>query len=421
MRRKLELLKLQIKSAFLSIPKIILGTIVTAVLVIAISTCIGIATAQDSDMRMKVAVVYPDYDDTENSDSADNKEFRYIKMAFNYVSEIDTIKNVCTFEYTDRQKAIDGLRNNYYVMAIIVPENMISDIMSGENTPVEVVCQSEGVNNTSMIFREMVRAGGSDLATAEAGIYTFDDLFNGVLKNYRGLRGTHENKLNDIYLSYALNRSIYFKTRDISVKEGLSTVQFYVCTAIVMLLLLSTITCAGNMKGESRSLAKSLKGAGISAFDTGIARTAGVGIVYIMIFEVLFIIINVMRLGIPAISGVLAVSTVASTLGIVVLVYAALSFINCIFSVVDDTVYSVITVSVIGMVCMYASGCIVSSAFLASGVRTIGMYLPTNGLFTLAGQIIKGTVDISTIIINVLWIIIFQAAGALAVKIRRDR
>ena len=297
MRRKLELLKLQIKSAFLSIPKIILGTIVTAVLVIAISTCVGIATAQDSDMRMKVAVVYPDYDDTENSDSADNKEFRYIKMAFNYVSEIDTIKNVCTFEYTDRQKAIDGLRNNYYVMAIIVPENMISDIMSGENTPVEVVCQSEGVNNTSMIFREMVRAGGSDLATAEAGIYTFDDLFNGVLKNYRGLRGTHENKLNDIYLSYALNRSIYFKTRDISVKEGLSTVQFYVCTAIVMLLLLSTITCAGNMKGESRSLAKSLKGAGISAFDTGIARTAGVGIVYIMIFEVLFIIINVMRLG----------------------------------------------------------------------------------------------------------------------------
>ena len=120
MRRKLELLKLQIKSAFLSIPKIILGTIVTAVLVIAISTCVGIATAQDSDMRMKVAVVYPDYDDTENSDSADNKEFRYIKMAFNYVSEIDTIKNVCTFEYTDRQKAIDGLRNNYYVLQIYV-------------------------------------------------------------------------------------------------------------------------------------------------------------------------------------------------------------------------------------------------------------------------------------------------------------
>lgn len=426
MRKRLELLKLQIKSAFLSIPKIILGTIVTTVLVIAIGVCASIVTAQDSDMRMKVAVVYPDYDETENSDSADNnKEFRYIKMAFNYVSEIDTIKNVCTFEYTDRQQAIDGLRNNYYVMAIIVPEKLISDIMSGENTPIEVVCPSEGVNNTSMIFREMVRAGGSDLATAEAGIYTFDDLFNGVLKNYRGLRGTHEDKLNDIYLSYAINRNIYFKTRDISVKEGLSTVQFYVCTAVVMLLLLSGITCAGNMKGENRALVKSLKGAGISALDMGFARTTGIGIVYIVIFAVLFIVTNIMRLGIPAISGVLAVSSVGefivSLLGIVVLVYAAVSFIYCIFAVVDDTVYSVITVFILGMVCMYASGCIVPSAFLAPGIRTIGMYLPTNGLFTLAGQIIKGTVDISTIMTNVLWIIIFQVAGALAVKIRRDR
>ena len=146
---------------------------------------------------------------------------------------------------------------------------------------------------------------------------------------------------------------------------------------------------------------------------------------YIVIFAVLFIVTNIMRLGIPAISGVLAVSSVgefiASLLGIVVLVYAAVSFIHCIFAVVDDTVYSVITVFVLGMVCMYASGCIVSSAFLAPGIRTIGMYLPTNGLFTLAGQVIKGTVDISTITTNILWIIIFQAAGALAVKIRRDR
>ena len=185
MRRKLELLKLQIKSAFLSIPKIILGTIVTAVLVIAISTCIGIATAQDSDMRMKVAVVYPDYDDTENSDSADNnKEFRYIKMAFNYVSEIDTIKNVCTFEYTDRQQAIDGLRNNYYVMAIIVPENMISDIMSGENTPVEVVCQSEVkdkrfdeiVNQYSCFSHEIgISALGQELTACGYALYNLDE------------------------------------------------------------------------------------------------------------------------------------------------------------------------------------------------------------------------------------------------------
>ena len=107
MRRKLELLKLQIKSAFLSIPKIILGTVVTAVLVIVISTCVGIATAQDSDLRMKVAVVYPDYDETENSDSADdNKEFRYIKMAMKIKS-------------ADRPKALGDIRGVSYIYPML--------------------------------------------------------------------------------------------------------------------------------------------------------------------------------------------------------------------------------------------------------------------------------------------------------------
>ncbi len=126
-----------------------------------------------------------------------------------------------------------------------------------------------------------------------------------------------------------------------------------------------------------------------------------------MIFEVLFIIINVMRLGVPAISGVLAVSTVgefiASILGIVVLVYAAVSW--CI---------GIIMVCILGMACMYASQSIVSSAFLAPA---FGMYLPTNGLFTLACQIIKGLWLIMT---NVMWIIIFQAAGALAVRVEGE-
>ena len=53
-----------------------------------------------------------------------------------------------------------------------------------------------------------------------------------------------------------LTEAYTLRQRDISVKEGLSTVQFYVCTAIVMLLLLSTITCAGNMKRGGRSLAR---------------------------------------------------------------------------------------------------------------------------------------------------------------------
>lgn len=419
MKKKLTLLALQIKSAFISIPKIILGTMVIGFFVVLLSVGIGMASSRDNDERMKVAVVYPEHNERE-----ENSEFKYIKMALNYVSEIDTVSNVCTFEYTSRDEAIRGLRDERYVMAVMVPEKLISGIMSGENTPIEVVYSSEGVNNTSMIFREMLSAGGSDLATAQAGIYTFDDLFYGILRGYKSQMKSHEDKLNEIYLSYALNRSIYFETRDISVKDGLSTVQFYVCTGIVMLLILSGITCAANLKGESRAMNMSIKAQGIHAYEWGICKTTGLALIYSGIFLVLFIFANAFRARVPALSNVLTVSSFAemagSFLGILVLVYAVFSFIYCIFTIVKNPVYSVLTLFILGMLFMYSSGCFVSSSLLPSGIRSVGAYLPTAGFFRLAGQIIKGTVGAAGILINVLWIFIFQAIAALAMRIRRN-
>ena len=93
MKKKLTLLALQIKSAFISIPKIILGTMVIGFFVVLLSAGIGMASSRDNDERMKVAVVYPEHNERE-----ENSEFKYIKMALNYVSEIDTVSNVCTFE-----------------------------------------------------------------------------------------------------------------------------------------------------------------------------------------------------------------------------------------------------------------------------------------------------------------------------------
>ena len=107
-------------------------------------------------------------------------------------------------------------------------------------------------------------------------------------------------------------------------------------------------------------------------------------------------------------------------LGILVLVYAVFSFIYCIFTIVKNPVYSVLTLFILGMLFMYSSGCFVSSSLLPSGIRSVGAYLPTAGFFRLAGQIIKGTVGAAGILINVLWIFIFQAIAALAMRIRRN-
>lgn len=412
LKKKLQLLKLQIKSAFISIPKILLGTFIIGFFVILLSIGIAKTTSKNKDMRMKVAVVY-----------SENDQDKYVRMAFNFISEVDTVNNVCTFDFTSKEEAFNGLRNNTYVMAILVPDNLIRDIMNGTNTPIEVVYSSAGVNNTSMIFREMLSAGGSDLGTAEAGIYTVDDLFYGVLKNYRADRGKHEDKLNEVYLNYALNRSIYFDVRDLAVKEGLSVVQFYVCTAAVMLLLLSGITCISNLKPESRALNASLKTQGIHGYEYGLCKTLGLTLVYTLLLACGLSVAMLMSIRFKAISDIIMVYSfgewIKSVIGMLILVFSVFSFIYCIFTVVRNPVYSVLVLFLAGMLFMYASGCFVSSALLPAAVRNIGSVLPTSGYFDLAGEIIRGTTSLLSIVKNVFWIIIFQTVAALAMRIHR--
>lgn len=414
MKKKLELLKLQIKSAFISIPKILLGTIVLSFLVVLVGIGINLANTGKKETKMQVAVVY-----------GENNDDNYVKMAFDFIGSIDTVSTVCEFVWTDEDEAVNGLKSGKYTTVLLLPDNLIKSIMEGDNAPIEVLFSSEGVNNTSMVFREMLDAAGSDLSSAEAGVYSLDDLLtrNGLLKDFRSKRVYHEDRLNEEYFSYALDRSIYYKETDLSKTDGLTNLQFYVCTAVVMLLLLSGITCANNLKSDNKALSTILKAQGIHAFESGFCKTAGITLVYFTIISTVFILLNVARVSVEGISAILKVKGVLGFLGaifgLLILLFAVFSFIYCIFKLVHNPVYSILVLFLVSMVCMYASGCFVSSALLPHLVREIGNVLPTAAYFRLTGQIINGSVTFGCLIANIIIAVVCQTVAAICEKFRR--
>jgi len=413
-KKKLELLKLQIKSAFISIPRILLGTVVLAIVVVFVGLGISFANARNNEDKLQVAVVY----DESNDDA-------YVQMAFNIISGIDSVNKLCEFVWTDEDEAIEGLKRGKYAVAMILPDNLVHNIMVGENTPVEIVYPSVGVNNSSVLFREMVTAGGSDLSAAEAGTYTMDDLLarNGLLKSFRSKRAEYEDELNEIFMSYGLNRSIYFRETDLAQADGLSNIQFYVCSAVLMLFLLSGITCANNLKNDSKALSIVLKAQGIHAFETGICKVTGITLVYFLITTVVYSFANLMRVSMPLVGTILKANSflgfLGAFLGLFILLFAVFSFIYCIFKIVRNPVYSVLVLFLVSMICMYASGCFVSSALLPHIVRSIGGWLPTTGFFRLIGQIINGTVTFGCLVINVFIAVVCQGIAAIVEKYRR--
>ncbi|MGN0318195.1 MAG: ABC transporter permease [Lachnospira sp.] len=415
-RKNMEYLFLQIKSAFLSIPKILLSTVVLAALVVLIVFAVSVAMeSNDEDYgKMVVAVVY-----------SEEETSPYSEMAISFISEIETVKNNCIFEETDEKTAYKGLEDDTYAAAIIIPPNVIEDIIRGINTPIKVVFPAGGVNNSSVLFRELCNAGTADLSSAEAGVYAMDDVFFTILKDKKNKQRRAEDELSVKYFSYALNRSVYFEMQDISERDGLNSIQYYTCTGIVLLLLLSGITCTGLFNAGSRLLKKVLAREGVGNISMAVSTILGVSLVYFILLTCTYCVVLILgNAGSNSIlSGIIRAGDFGSIAGAVleigILVFSVFSFIYFLNNLIENEVYSTLALFLLGIAGMYASGCFVMQSMLPPLVRKLGMVIPMNGYFQLAGQILTGNLNIGICAGALGYAALFILLSAAVNKIRR--
>lgn len=94
MKKYFCLLKLQIKNAFLTLPKIFAGTLIFSVVLCAVALGTQAADKSSGAPKMQVAVVLPD-DKYQNMRDED----KYVRSAFEYLGQVDSVKNACEFVF----------------------------------------------------------------------------------------------------------------------------------------------------------------------------------------------------------------------------------------------------------------------------------------------------------------------------------
>lgn len=405
MKKCLFLAKLQIKAAFLWLPKIIGSTAVLTILVILVGVCgTQMMKGSDKQERITVAIV------------SSESESTYIDQAFQYLEQIDTVSAVCTFIKVDSDTAMEKLREGSVTAVIRIPENFIDDIMVGINTPAEVIFSKNGVNNSSVLFKELVTAAASDLSTAQAGIYSVDDACRSLGLSRQKLKNA-EYDMNSIYIAYIIERGTCFISENLASTGQLTIIQFYVCTGIVMLLILSGIMCIELLKNDNQALSTALKRENIHTGMLGAARVLGITVVFFAMGALTITMTMLATLRFPQVKGVLSGTgagvLVADYIGLFVLIYGVFSFVYFIYRMAAHPVYGVLMLFVLGMVMMFASGCFMPSALLPKMVQIIGAWLPTAWYFKLAGQLLTGNVTFGCVIINVVYSAVFLRGAAL--------
>ena len=80
------------------------------------------------------------------------------KMVAQFISNMDSVKSVCHFQYLDQKSALDALDAGSLDAVISLPEQFYEDVDSGKNTPATIYFPENAPLNTR-VFGELVTDG----------------------------------------------------------------------------------------------------------------------------------------------------------------------------------------------------------------------------------------------------------------------
>lgn len=366
---------LQLKTVIKMLPVILLGTVVFSVLLLGgVLAADKMLAGQQQSSVMNVALVVND----------DNK---YTEIAINMLVNEENIKELCSFTEMSEADAIAELSTGQVTAAVVIPENFLAGVLNGTNIPARIILPDGNGFSRSLAFRELVSAGASDLATAQAAIYAVDDLCR-----VAGIDAIAESEdyLNKKLFLYALGRNKYYDKFEVAKTGDLSVVEFYMASGLVMFLLFGGVICGEFLGRENQAVSVCLGRVGVSGRMIVCAKLFSVSLVYFVMLAAAYCV----GCALDVVSW-----SFTSLLGIFVVVAAVFGINLFVFRTADSVVTGSIVLFIGTIVMMFASGNIIPEFFLPEIVNRIGYFMPTKWIVGLAGQVLCGEVVMTDLVI----------------------
>lgn len=248
MKRFLTLIKLEIKKSLKALPKLLTGTLLLILTVTAIAltanNLLGKSEESESSEKSESSEAFVDIGVVCMDDSW------IMDIAKGMLLGNKKITGVVNFEFTDYDKAMEALSDNEYMAVVIIPENAVDDIISGDNTPFQVIFPKNAGYEAAAI-REVADSAVKLLASAQAGVYSVYDFYGA--HNKRLYRAAATARLNERYIEAVLELEDFFKDTTVVATGSLDIMEYYTLSGIILFIMLfgmNTITFRESYKKE---------------------------------------------------------------------------------------------------------------------------------------------------------------------------
>lgn len=325
-----------------------------------------------------------------------------------------SVSNMCRFVKTDKETAMAGLDDGTFSGVVVFPDHFVGGVFNGDDIQAQMILPKiYGFNNNLM-------AGLSDIVgilfqKTETGIAAASEIAatdvnadeNDIYRVSADTEG--------MFFDFVMSREDFYSKDSASGTGNQTVIQYYICAAFVLLLLLGGISCGTLLKGDPSAFEKQLELHRIGPAKLLCIRYLAVLSMFAILYVTIFGAICGWRLIHPAsFETVMNLSTFEEIgywfiCGVPVLFLAA-AIVVFVYTFAANQIGGILLLFIVVMVMGYASGLLAPAAYLPAKVRVIGAYLPTARMLNVMKNGMTHAVSMP-----LLWTVTAEAGAVLAV------
>lgn len=319
------------------------------------------------------------------------EESQLTTLAVSYVQNMESVRSLCSLEAVTEQEGKRLLENGELSALIVLPEDVINEILSGSNAPAMLYLPADRNGAVSggglsavvgMLFEELASTGMGMLGTAQAEIYASDAILWELSAEY-GIEVFEDGFLQSMYddinrfnLGVVAGREKLFRSKTLSLTENDTYVVYYGSALFTVYVMLAGLFFGRFCKRSSLQQTMADRRVGVGYTVQLAARClAGFWLMFVALL-LPFLLLSFLDL-IPQTGGVLAIGITWQGLVSLLLIISFMTvYFMMIYQIVEKRESALVVIGVLAILQAYLSGCLIPSVLLPKAVVSIGRFLP---------------------------------------------
>lgn len=301
----------------------------------------------------------------------------YIKWGISAFESFDETRFSIELVDMTQDKAQKALSRGEISAYVILPDNFVSNALSGKIEPVTYVTSAGATGIVTMFKNEVTKMITDVLLYSQKGTYGIGDALSD--NGHSKLSGKYVNEISIEYVDLILSRNDIYTFTELGISDGLSTTDYFVCSLCIVLIMLVGLPYVTIFVKKDRSLDKLLVSKGYSSTKLIVCEYLSHALSMVAIMFTLLIVIMLFVGVMPnAVSSYFSFSSLLRFALYLLPIIFMLSAFNIMIFEASDNIVNCVLIHFFASLCLcYISGCLYPIYTFPVSVQKLALVLPT--------------------------------------------